>query len=177
MTFSGMDISRKQERERGRYRGCGDDCIGQEKWLGMSAASYNNATSLIVWVTQRGRDRWQNGWTGSCKGESNGDWWPNKPMSLLQAAGGHAKMWIHDTWWWECCMIRGFLLLCGHCKSFVTKTSIHPDVPATALLYIVNAVYTKMYFLWKLWMCTVEQVVYVRQQTVQHTPVKLKTGI
>lgn len=57
MTFSGMDISRKQERERGRYRGCGDDCIGQEKWLGMSAASYNNATSLIVWVTQRGRDR------------------------------------------------------------------------------------------------------------------------
>lgn len=57
MTFSGMDISRKQERERGRYRGCDDDCIGQEKWLGMSAASYNNATSLIVWVTQRGRDR------------------------------------------------------------------------------------------------------------------------
>lgn len=32
-----------------------------------------------------------------------------------------------------------------------TKTSIHTDVPATALLYdIVNAVYTKMYFLWKL---------------------------
>ncbi len=58
------------------------------------------------------------------------------------------------------------------------KTSIHTDVPATALLYdIVNAVYTKMYFLWKLWMCTVEQVVYVRQQTVQHTPVKLKTLI
>lgn len=26
-------------------------------------------------------------------------------------------------------------------------------------------------------MCTVEQVVYVRQQTVQHTPVKLKTLI
>lgn len=48
----------------------------------------------------------------------------------------------------------------------------------TALLYdIVNAVYTKMYFLWKLWMRTVEQVVYVRQQTVQHTPVKLKTLI
>lgn len=31
------------------------------------------------------------------------------------------------------------------------KTSIQTDVPATALLYdIVNAVYTKMYFLWKL---------------------------
>lgn len=56
------------------------------------------------------------------------------------------------------------------------KTPTHTDVPATALLYdIVNAVYTKMYFLWKLCMCTVEQVVYVRQQTVQHTPVKLKT--
>lgn len=34
---------------------------------------------------------------------------------------------------------------------------------------IVNAVYTKMYFLWKLWMCTVEQVVYEAANSPAHS--------
>ena len=38
----------------------------------------------------------------------------------------------------------------SHCHKG-EKTSFHADVPVTALLYdTVNAVYTKMYFLWKL---------------------------
>lgn len=55
----------------------------------------------------------------------------------------------------------------GTASHWYKENKIHQDVPVTALLYdTVNAVYTKMYFLWKLWTCTDEAVVYVRRWTV-----------
>lgn len=46
-TFSGMDISRKQEREREEVTeagGCDDDGEGQKEWLGTSTTSCNDVT-------------------------------------------------------------------------------------------------------------------------------------
>lgn len=156
-TSNGMDISKKQERGSRR---------GRRLWWRL-----NNFWNFLQWcpISVIVHDRWQKE-AGQLREKQRAEI-ADQTETVWKINKWHCRR--ANPWWdvniwcimvgWACCMIRRRLAVYGCCESLSQNTSIHAKVPSTALLYdIVNAVYTKMYFLWKLWMCTVEQVVDVR---------------
>lgn len=185
-TSSGTDINRKQRKLQRRgavmmmmmmatdSRNCLGVSVFFLQWSHRSPTTYGWRSTSVS--TDKQGDRSQ-GWTDSCTVESNKpetDSWINQwDCSRVQEAHTNMirckKRKKKSKLWWDGGLLllydRGSLVFYGHCKRKKKphKTSIHTDVPATSMLYdIVNAVYTKMYFLWKLWMCTVERVVNVK---------------
>lgn len=169
MTFSGMDISRKQEGKRKRK------LQGQEAVMMTTVKDRRNglARPLLPGMTSPepnsvGDMAWTRPLTKQVDRQMQRritDRRP-EPMKLFYAAGEQ----LHIA------ELRGSLVF-WTLQIAVTKTSIHTDEPATALLYdIVNAVYTKMYFYGSCECVQLSKLYMLRQQTVQHTPVKLKVS-